>query len=336
MAQISLRHLAQFCRRMATSLEAGLDVRRVCQTESERGAPHQRQSMSEVSRRVAGGDPLADAMIDSGGYFPPLACEMVRVGEQTGRLESVFHQLADHYDHLLELRRTFLAGVAWPLIELALAIGVMALFIMITAMLDIDPLGLGIKGIPLLVLYLFLVALAAAAVVVPLVALKKGWLGTAPLLVAMRIPVVGSCLQLMALSRMAWSLGMAIDAGMDARRSIRLALRSTQNPYYASHAEPADSTVLAGGEMHEALRKAGEYPADFLDTLETGEMTGQVTETMSRLSAEYRRRAEATLRILAMIGGVLVFLAVAAMIGGLIIYMFMQYVNTINSLSNGF
>ena len=83
-------------------------------------------------------------------------------------------------------------------------------------------------------------------------------------------------------------------------------------------------TVEAGGEMHEALRQAGDYPAEFLDTLETGEMTGQVTESMTRISAEYRRRAEAALRILALIGGVLIFVAVAMMIGGLIIFMFMQ------------
>lgn len=302
-------------------------MRRVWETEARRGSSSQQQHAADVSRRLDGGDSLADAVSEQHGFYPPLFCEMVRVGEETGRLEAVLHQLAEHYDHLLQMRRTFIAGIAWPMIELVGAIGVIGLFILVTGMLEVDPLGLGISGMPLMVLYLLFVALAATAVAVPIFGLQRGWFGPAPVLAAMRIPLLGNCLQMMSLARMAWSLGMGIDAGMDARRSVRLAIRSSQNPYYLTHEASVDRDILAGKEIHEALRRAGAYPADFVDVLETGELTGQITETMVRLSEDYRRRSQHLLNLLAIVGGVLIFMLVAVLIGGLIIFMFSKYLS---------
>jgi type II secretory pathway component PulF len=257
------------------------------------------------------------------------------VGEETGRLDGVFQKLAEQYEHRLELRRTLLTGLALPALELLAAIGIIGLLILVTAMLGVDPFGLGISGMPLFYVYVLVIVLGFTAIALPLVAIQRGWLGTAPLAVAMRVPVIGGCLRMMALSRMAWSLGMAIDAGMDVRRSVRLALQSTQNPYYMSHAEQADATIEAGGEINEALRAAGEYPEDFLDALVTGELTGQVTETMVRLSEDYRRRVESTLRMLAVFGGVLAVLTVGLFIGGLIIFMAKRfYIDPLNDAIN--
>jgi type II secretory pathway component PulF len=324
MARISTRSLAQLCRRLAVSLEAGVDVRRVWEKEAQSGGPAQRQHAAEVSRRINTGETLADAMSGSRGFYPSLVCEMVRVGEESGRMERVFLKLAEHYDHLLELRRTLLAGLALPLFELAAAIGIVGLLIIVTAMLGLDPFGLGISGMPLFALYVTVVLMGIAAVTVPVIAVQRGWLGTAPLAVAMKIPVIGGCLRMLALSRMAWSLAMAIDAGMEVQRSVRLALQSTQNPYYISHVDAANRTIERGGEINEALRGAGDYPAEFLDVLTTGELTGQVSESMVRLSEDYRRRVEGTLRILAVLGGVLALLMVALFIASLIIFMFMR------------
>jgi type II secretory pathway component PulF len=334
MAQITTRQLAQLCDRAAVSLEAGIDVRRVWEKEALRGTPAYRQHAAAVSQRINRGDSLAEAVAGENGFYPPLFCEMVRVGEETGRLEAVLHQLAEHYQHLLALRRTFLAGITWPLLELIGAIGIIGLFILITGWLEVDPLGLGISGLPLFGLYVLLVMTACVAVAVPILGVQRGWFGPVPMLAAMKIPVLGNCLRMMALARMAWSLAMAIDAGMDARRSMRLALRSTQNPYYLTHEEPVDRDILAGREMHESLRRAGDYPADFVDVLETGEMTGQVTEAMVRLSEDYRRRSQFLFYTLAMIGAILIFFMVALLIGGLIILMWRKYLSMYDQFLN--
>ena len=43
--------------------------------------------------------PLAES-----GLFPPLALNMIAVGEETGKLEAMLNEIADHYDQ--EVKRT--------------------------------------------------------------------------------------------------------------------------------------------------------------------------------------------------------------------------------------
>ena len=93
----------------------------VLQREAEHGTPAYRRNMSHVRDKVSSGMTLAEGMRDCGTYFPPLTCELVDVGEQTGRLEAVLLRMAEHYQHVIRLRRVFLMGILWPAIELTSA-----------------------------------------------------------------------------------------------------------------------------------------------------------------------------------------------------------------------
>ena len=60
----------------------------------------------------------------------------------------------------------------------------------------------------------------------------------------MRTPVVGTTLQTMALARLSWTLSLALNAGIDASRAIRMALDSTQNRYYTQHIDKAEAVIM--------------------------------------------------------------------------------------------
>src|SRR3972149_4825244 len=121
--RISTRELARLCRRLATSVEAGIDLRSIWTREAERAiGPIVRARFRAVSDAVNRGDSLSAALADTGDYFPPLFRELAGVGEETGHLAEAFHQLAEHYDFQLKLTSTFLVSITWPLVELAIAI----------------------------------------------------------------------------------------------------------------------------------------------------------------------------------------------------------------------
>lgn len=305
MPRIGTRPLAQMLRRVGTSVRAGLDVRTIWQKETERGSPTHRHQASRVTERIADGDSMAEAITACDGYFPPLTCDLIDVGEKTGRLDEVTLGLADHYEHLLDLRRTFLMGILWPAIELAAAVVIIGLLILIMGIVGSAPgrepvriLGFeaGTKG---LVTYIFFIFALLAAVAWFVIAVKRGWFGTKPIELAMRVPVIGGCLQTAALSRLAWTLSLALDAGMDAKRSIKLAIRSTQNAYYTSQMETVDSAIEHGREFNEALRGTNVFPDDFLTSLETAEISGTHGESLTRLANDYRDRAKGAAKTLA-------------------------------------
>jgi type II secretory pathway component PulF len=271
-----------------------------------------------------------------------LVRDLVEVGEKTGRLDEVLFGLADHYSHLVTLRRTFLIGIAWPSIQLFVAICVIGLLIYVLGMIGggptgepIDILGFGLVGGRGLAIYVFLVLLVFGGGTLALIALLRGWFGTAPLRTAMQVPVAGGYLRSSALSRFAWTLSLALDSGLDARRGMNLALRSTQNPFYTSQLEAVDQSLAAGNEFHESLRITGMFPDDFLNSLETAEISGTHGESLGRLAQEYRTRATTAAAALTMMATVAVWVGVAAFIIVMIFRLAAFYIGTLNDALQG-
>ena len=104
------------------------------------------------------------ALRGTNGAFPPLMHDLIKIGEQTGKFDQVLLRLAEHFDHLLDLRRIFLAGIIWPAIQLFMAIGVIGLLILIMGYIPQDPnqpfdlVGFGLRGPQGLAIYLMFVA----------------------------------------------------------------------------------------------------------------------------------------------------------------------------------
>ena len=74
--------------------------------------------------------------------------EMLEAGDQTGHVDAVLLRLAEHYEHLLTLRRIFLVGILWPAIQLVLAIFVIGLLIWVLGFVGTDILGWGMMPAP--------------------------------------------------------------------------------------------------------------------------------------------------------------------------------------------
>src|SRR4051812_8686997 len=253
MARISTKSLIQLCRRLGTSMRAGVEARRLWETESRHATGPLRRYVDRIKEGVLRGESVADSMRACDGFFPPLVSELVEVGEKTGHVDTVFFKLADHYEHQAQLTRGFLFGIAWPALQLAMGIFVIGLLILILGALDarsigsgkpIDVLGLGLHGVAGAIAFWMLCAFLLGGIAVCILAVIRGWMGPTPMALAMRIPMLGTALANLALARLTWSLAMALDAGIDARRSVELAVRATQNPLFLSREQLVTAAIM--------------------------------------------------------------------------------------------
>lgn len=343
-SRISQKELAQLSRRLATGLEAGLDMRRVWARESgARLAPGLRRQMEQVSDGVNRGETLSDALNRTGAYFPGLFHELVAVGEQTGKAAEVLKRLAEHYEHQLKLKRMFLFAIAWPMLQLFAAISIIGLLIFVMGFITgeggkpIDPLGFGLVGGHGAMIY-FMIIFGIAAVIFALIqAVRRGLAWTRPVQKALlEIPVLGPQLQTLSLSQLAWTMHLTFDAGMDLLPALPLCLRSTRNARYTDHIPQVLASVRSGEEISEAFAETRAFPRDFLDSLEVGERSGRLPETMEILSGQYQDQAQRALTALTVLAGFAVWGLVATIIIVLIFRLAMFYLNTINSALEGF
>jgi type II secretory pathway component PulF len=318
---IPSRSLINLCHRVGTAVRSGVDARKVWELEERHASGSLKNALESIRRHVAAGSTVAEGMRASNGYFPPMFVQMVAVGEQTGKLDEVLQRLGQHYEHLASMRKMFWFGIAWPMIELTGAVLVIGFVIYITGVIAAmngneapDLFGAGLTGTSGAITWFVLCGLVAGGIVLGTRALARGWFGPGPVLAAMRIPVLGKCLESLALSRLTWALALALDSGMDAKRSVELAIRSAQNPYYESSLPRVAAGIRANREFHESFADGGVFPQDFLQQLEAAEVAGATTEALLRLAKEYEDRARTAMAVLTGIATVGVFVLVFAVI----------------------
>lgn len=320
--RIPLRTLAAMCRRLAVATTAGIDARTVWRRECEQASGALHVETQRIRDAVSAGESVGDTIAER-TYFPKLFRQLVGVGETTGSAAEVYKRLADHYEYQVSLRRSFLASLTWPAIQLAAAVAIVGVLIwamgfiasMYPGRKPIDPLGIGLVGSSGLAIYVGVVATVAVAATVVLRSAMRGAVWTLPLQrAALHLPVIGRCLKTIALARFAWTLQLALNSAMEVRQALRLALEYSGNDHFARHGDAVANSISAGDEIHEALRHTRAFPAEFLDAVAVAEQSGALVESLERLSRQYEEQAQSAAGVLATIAGFLVWAVVAALI----------------------
>ncbi|MFK7769872.1 MAG: type II secretion system F family protein [Mariniblastus sp.] len=332
--------MAKLFHRLGTSYSAGIDLRSAYQRETETGSPAYRIKAKKVAAGVGKGMELADAMASTDGYFPDLAISVVKAGERGGRLEESFGRLSKHYGDLVSFRNKFLSAIAWPAFELVAAFfivgGLMAICDWIFDSMGMEKLNWLWMGSTVgnVIAYFVLVILFFTGLAVLIVGTARGWFGTLPMRIAMKIPLIGKTIECMALSRFAWTLSVAENAGMNPVETAQLALRATENFYY-KRLEPQVCRALQGGQQFYKTFKATEaFPEDILIYIDNGETAGELAESMDRASQELQERAESNLKVLGTIGFAAMITIVGLVVLIICVFAMQQYINMINSIGD--
>jgi type IV pilus assembly protein PilC len=341
--RMRLKSLAQFCHRLATATNAGIQDRKIWTDEANRGSMSERKAAATIRDQLAVGRSITDALPATGEYYPPLFRQMVEVGEISGRLGEIYKRLARHYDRVLASRRAFMSRVSWPLIQLGMALFTIGLLIWILGMLpvnqtaagvQVDTLGWGLIGNRGLIIYVNVIMLSGILLFLFFQALQRGaaWTRSMQRMVT-TLPVVGGAFKTLAIARFTWALQLVLDTPMDIRKALILALNSTGNDYFARHGGAVARNIEQGRSVTQSLAATGVFPNDLLDSIAVGEESGRLVETMEREAKEYEERSATAIAILAQAAGYAIWLLVAAFIIVMIFRMFSSYLGMLQEFS---
>lgn len=115
------QNAAKFARNLSTMLAAGISmpdaVEIVAETMSNR---YFTTAMKDARNDVMQGIPLSQP-IEQCGLFPPMVHHMVRIGEETGNIETMLDTLAEYYEEEVEVATQSLMAALEPLMIIGLA-----------------------------------------------------------------------------------------------------------------------------------------------------------------------------------------------------------------------
>jgi len=178
--QLSQNRIAGICRGFALLLHAGMGLGDSAQLLRHEETGDLRELLAELETALDQGKPLWEAM-ERTGVFPVYVRGMVRIGEETGRLEEALNGLADYCEESVALQRQIKNAVAWPALLMllmlvvigVLLVKVMPVFDAVYASLGSRLTGLSAgmlalgqilsRGMPVLLAVLMLLVLVAAA-----------------------------------------------------------------------------------------------------------------------------------------------------------------------------
>lgn len=345
-SHITGKRLADLCHRLATGLAAGVDLRKVWKRETENARGGCREPFRAIQIDLERGETFATALQKTDKLFPRLFREMVGVGERTGQIAEVLQKLSHHYQVRHDLSRSFLALLAWPLLQLAAAVLIIGLLIWILGAIGatsldgepLDPLGLGLVGGNGALVFFGIVFAAVFAIAALVAAMRRGVFWMAPVQrFVTRLPGVGDAIQKICLANLSWTLHLLLNVEMDLRQLVPLVLRATGNDFYIQHSRQMVADVAAGQPLHLAFANSMAFPPAFLDALAVAEESGQISESMARLSKQYESEAESAMKWLSVFAGAAVGIMVAAIIIWMIFRLYVVlYLGPINEALEGF
>jgi type IV pilus assembly protein PilC len=123
--------LSEFCRSLATLLAGGIPLVPSLEVATQAvGNAHVRQRLLPSLKAVREGGAFHQAL-EASGVFPPLAVDMVQVGETTGALDEMLSSVSDFFDEEVETRLSRVLALLEPLMLVFLGIVIAVLLVSI-------------------------------------------------------------------------------------------------------------------------------------------------------------------------------------------------------------
>jgi type II secretory pathway component PulF len=340
--RLPLSGLIDLCRALRHYLGAGLTLRDVFRQQARKGSAAVRPVAARISAGLEAGDDLEAALKKEQAAFPPLFLALATIGEHTGMLPEVFHELEDYFRLQQRLRRQFISQITMPAILLVAAIFVVAGVIWIFGMIaemnpeakGLDPTGLGTgtsSALGFLCVAFGLIGGCLAAYVVGKRVLRQGAIDG----MLLRIPVVGPCLRALAVTRFCLALRLTLETAMPIARALRLSFRATGNSAFEAAADTAQKSVKAGEELTVALAKTRLFPEEFEHIIAVGEESGRLTDVLEQQGKQYAEESELRLKVLAQVASKGVWVVVAGIIIFFIFRIALWYIGMIDKAASG-
>ncbi len=303
--RIHPRDVVILSRQIATLFEAKVSVLstfRLIAVESSN--PVLQKKLIEVTDDIKTGVPISTALAKHPDVFSDFYVNMVRSGEESGKLAETFTYLAEYLDRSYALMSKAKNALIYPIFVILSFIAVMVLMLtFVIPRLSEILLETG-QALPIYTRIVigisqFMVdySLLLVFLVVLIIAFLLKYIPTANGRMAMSrfklsIPYVGTLYRKLYLSRVADNLNTLITSGVSMVRSIEITAEVVGNDVYREILEETAELVKSGNAVSDILARHEEIPSIMSQMIKVGEESGKLTFVLGTLSKFYQREVD--------------------------------------------
>lgn len=304
--RVSNKDVVILSRQIATLFEAQVSALRVFKLiANETQNPALREVMQEVATDLQGGSAISAALDKHPKVFSEFYVNMVKSGEESGKLDQTFEYLADYLDRTYEVTSKAKSALIYPAFVIFTFIAVMALMmtvvipristIIIESGQEIPIYTKIVIGTSNFVVDYGLWLAIALAIIGGILAryvqkTDDGKLAWSQF--RLGIPYVGDLYQKLYLSRIADNMNTMIISGIPMVQALEVTAGVVGDRVYKNILTEALDAVRGGSSVSKAMSNYPEIPGIMVQMIKVGEETGELGKILATLAKFYRREVQ--------------------------------------------
>jgi len=256
--------------------------------------------LKNIHGGVADGKSLYESMSEQPEVFPKLHTAMVKAGERASFIEEVLESLSGFLERLDELRGKVLGALVYPIMLVMLG-GTVMVAALVFFVPRFEPMLAGIeKPLPTEIVFLlsecvrnyWLILLAGLAGIVLLFwsVIQSSSGKQAIERWRLKIPVVGTAVRMVAITRFCRILGTMLSNGVPILQALGISRDATGSALLAEDIENAIENVRAGEFLTPPLEAGGMFPEQVLAMISVAEESNQLEKVLLHIAESVERR----------------------------------------------
>jgi type IV pilus assembly protein PilC len=303
--RVPLKDIVVFSRQVSTLFESQVSaLKAFSMLASNTENRLLRKTLAAVSSDLQAGSSISMALGRHPAVFSDFYVNMVKAGEESGKLNQIFLYLADYLERQYEITSKTRSALVYPAFIIATFFGVMILMfttvipklsvLIVESGQDIPVYTKAILGISNFLvdygifLLIILVILGAYLGYLSRTAKGKTYLDS----IMLNTPIVGSLVQKLYLSRIADNIDTMLSSGISIVRSINITSDVVGSAIYRDILKQAGEQVQSGSSFSAALLSHDEIPGIMIQMIQVGEETGSTGKILKTLARFYKREVD--------------------------------------------
>lgn len=303
--RVTNKEIVMLSRQIATLFQAqvsALKVFRMLAVETEK--PLLARTLTQIGEDLQSGSSISKALEAHPKVFSAFYVNMVKSGEESGKLDDTFNYLADYLDRNYELVSKARNALVYPAFVVLVFIVVM-IFMFTTIIPSITSIitdsGQEIPIYTKIVIAIsdFLVAYGLFLLVAVIIGGFFTWRYSKTRegarmfgRIKLQIPYVANLYSKLYLSRLSDNMGTMLASGIPMVRVIEITAGVMGNPVFEDMLNESAQAIRTGTSVSDAFARYPEIPGIMVQMVRVGEETGELSRILDTLSKFYRREVQ--------------------------------------------
>ncbi len=333
--RIKRKDLAEFCHNLAFLISAGVPIVSALQDLKDTIVnPLLKRKTEKIIVEIFKGNPLSEAF-KAAKIFPPIVISLVKIGEETGRLDKTLEEASKHLYRIEEIVSQTKRAMIYPIFVILSISGALLFWLIyvLPKILNIFK-QMQIK-LPLLTVilikfvetfqkYYYIFLITPVLLIFSLILLYKLPKTQAKIeKVLLNLPFIGFVKRSSFLAFFFEYFSLLLASGIEILRSFDIMHESLNTQLPKQIVLRIKNQVLAGFLMSEALKKEKIFSPFDIRLVSVGEQTGKLPEQMKILSEHYFNKVQNLIQTISKvlepaiiaIAGIIFLIIVIALIG---------------------